>query len=486
MSLINKMLQDLESRKNPQAEATQKKSVYEDLKPLSRVPSSRAPSRRLMVLLAAVVVAGAGVYAWTQWGNSLVSSLFPDQIAAKSPPVVARKSPPPKPAPVPAPAPATVATVTQATEVKTSPAPPAVATDKAAETPVKVAQAQVVPPAAAEPKKSEAAPAPAAPKKAAPAKSKAAAAVEAGYWTVSRGETLYGISAQTGVELWNLSGWNKLGREHVIHSGQRLRLTPPAAASATAETRPAKEEKAGPAEKQKTAAASTGTTGAQKSETEAKPTVAPSAREIQTGNAVMDKKIKPLSSDEKAESEYRRAIDLLQKGRMADAEKLLKSAMNANEAHTQARELLAGVMLQQGHWREAQQILEQGIDKVPAYYPFAQLLARVYVEHGAEQKALTVMEAGRRAAADNPDYVAFLAALYQRAGKHAEAVKAYTETVALNPQEGRWWLGMGISQEALQDWNAAGTAYQRAIDSGVLDDNLLKYARQRLTIVKNK
>ncbi|GAB4512063.1 MAG: hypothetical protein Tsb0026_15710 [Sulfuricaulis sp.] len=482
MSLINKMLQDLESRKNSQAEAIPKKSVYEDLKPLSRVPSSRAPSGRMVMLLVAVVVVGAGAYAWTQWGDSLVANLLPGQVASKSPVAVARKAPPPKPAPVATSAPAPVATIAQTSEVKTPAASPAVMTDKAAEPPVNVARAQVAPHAAAEQKKPEAAPAPAAPRKAVSSKPKATAAAESGYWTVSSGETLYSISTQTGIDLWQLSDWNKLGREHVIRPGQRLRLTSPA----QTETRQAKTEKIGMPEPEKTTIASAAMPDAQKPEIKATPAATSSARDGQTGNAVMDKKMKPLSSDEKSESEYRRAVDLLQKGRMADAEKHLKSALNANEAHTQARELLTGVMLQQGHWREAQQLLEQGIDKVPAYYPFAQLLARVYVEHGADQKALTVMEQSRRAAADNPDYVAFLAALYQRAGKHAEAIKTYNEAVALNPQEGRWWLGLGISLEAVQDWSASAAAYQRAIDSAALDDNLLKYARQRVTVVGNK
>jgi MSHA biogenesis protein MshN len=226
------------------------------------------------------------------------------------------------------------------------------------------------------------------------------------------------------------------------------------------------------------------TPGAQKSEPKPAPAMVSSAGAGQGADAVMDKRVKPFSPNEKAESEYRRAADLLQKGRMADAEKYLRLALSADAAHTPARELLAGLMLQQGHWREAQELLEQGIDAVPVHYPFAQLLARVHVEHGADHKALAVMERSRRAGADNPEYVAFLAALYQRAGKHAEAVKTYSEAVTLNPQEGRWWLGMGISLEVVQDWNAAGAAYQRAINSGVLDDNLLQYARQRLAAIK--
>ena len=462
MSLINKMLQDLESRKNPQAEAANTKPVYADLKPLSKIPSSRASSRLPVMLLATVVVAGAAVFAWTQWGDGLVASLSSDKVASRSAPAAARKAPPPKPAPAAVPAVAPVAVVTAAqTEAVTPPALSA-PVEQPAQAPVKLAQAPVAPPLAVEPKKPETmlTPQPVV----APAGAKAKTAKQTGYWTVSRGETLYGISAQTRVDLLALSRWNNLGREHVIYPGQRLRLTMPA--------------------KEKTAAAPAMTPSAQKSEPTPAPVTASSAGAGRGADAVMDKRVKPFSPNEKAESEYRRAADLLQKGRMTDAEKHLRLALSADAAHTPSRELLAGLMLQQGHWREAQELLEQGIDAVPAHYPFAQLLARVYVEHGAEQKALAVMEASRRAGANNPEYVAFLAALYQRAGKHVEAVKTYSEAVTLNSQEGRWWLGMGISLEAVQDRDAAGAAYQRAINSGVLDNKLLQYARQRLAIVK--
>jgi MSHA biogenesis protein MshN len=462
VSLINKMLQDLESRKNPGAEAAITKPVYEDLKPLNRAPSARAPSRLPVMLLASVVVLGAGAYAWTQWGDSLVASLSSDKAASKLPPVVARKAAAPKPKPAPVPAPVAVATATK-TEAVTAPALSATV-EKLAEAPAQLAQAPVAPTVVTEPKKTETIST--TKPVVAPTSSKVRTAKENGYWTVSRGDTLYGVSVQTGVDALALSRWNNLGREHVIYPGQRLRLTPP--------------------EKETAALAPAMTAGARKSEPKPAPVTASSAGAGRSADAVMDKRVKPFSLNEKAESEYRRAADLLQKGRMADAEKHLRLALSVDAAHTPARELLAGLMLQQGHWREAQQLLEQGIDAVPAHYPFAQLLARVHVEHGADHKALAVMEGSRRAGAENPEYVAFLAALYQRAGKHAEAVKSYSEAVTLNPQEGRWWLGMGISLEAVQDRDAAGAAYQRAINSGVLDDRLLQYARQRLAVVQKK
>lgn len=483
MSLINKMLQDLESRQNPQA-AENKKSVYEDLKPV-KPTGFRAPSRRLYVVLAAIVAVGAGAYAWMRWGDHL----FPGAaMPVKPPPVAIRRMPPrperlQAPAPVSTPAPTLVAAVPPAPVANANLVQPmAASADKPQAAPVAKAPAVIV----AQTVKSETAtPAvsPLATTKAPPGtvKSHSKAVAHGGYWVVSRGDTVYGISTKTGIDLWDLSKWNRLGREHVIHPGQRLRLTPPSSAPVKSEQKPPK------AQTEVTRKATNKITAAVASADRAPAKLAAEISDDGAVNsAVMDKKIKPLSADEKAEGEFRQAVDLLQKGRSYEAEKYLRSALNFSAEHTKARELMAGLMLQNGHWREAEQSLEQGVEKVPAYYPFAQLLARIYVEHGSDQKALATMEASREAGSGNADFMDFLALLYQRTGNQPEAIKAYTEALKLNPQEGRSWLGMGISLEAVQDWNAAGAAYQRAIDSGVLDDKLLQYARQRLVALKNK
>ena len=483
MSLINKMLQDLESRKNAPADAASKKSVYEDLKPV-KVSGFRAPSsKRLSVILLALAVVGGGAYAWMQWGERLLSY---EPAAVKTRPVAAHKAPP---KPVPAPAPVATVAATPAPVVKAGPAQPAVpATEKPKEILAANAQGRnLAETPKAEPKTNAVpVPPPVEPKNTSASAPTAVPATEGGYWTVAKGETLYSISAKTGIDLWDLSKWNQLGRNHVIHTGQRLRLTPPDSAVAKPAAPDQNNEKKKETKKAKTAVASVKKPTVKGTAPKAAAVSSPGPGEGSAAGGVMDKKLKPLSPDEQAESEYRQAVSLLQKGRAADAEKRLKTALKLSAEHPQSRELLAGLALQNGRWHEAQQILEQGIEKVPAHYPFALLLARIQIEHGAETKALAVMEGSRQAGAGSADYMAFLAELYRRAGNHAEATKAYTEAIKLNPQEGRSWVGMGISLEAAQDWKTAGDAYQRAIETGSLDDNLLKYARQRLTAVKNK
>ena len=487
MSLINKMLQDLESRKNAQADTASKKSVYEDLKPVKASGFRAPPNKRMSVILLALAVVGGGAYAWMQWGEQL----FSDGTAVKTRPVAAHKA---SPKPAPAPAPVAVAATIPVPAVKTGPAQPAVpAAEKPKEMPATNVQAvnTVQTPNAGPATNAAPVPAPVEPKNTSipvPTAVPAVPAAQGGYWTVAKGETLYSISAKTGVDLWGLSKWNHLGRNHVIHAGQRLRLTPPdsAVAKPAAPSTDQKNEKKKEAKKAIMTVASVKKPAMKSGAPKAAPVSSPAPEGTSADNGAMNKKLKPLSPDEQAESEYRQAVSLLQKGRAADAEKRLKAALKFSAEHPPSRELLAGLALQNGRWHEAQQTLEQGIEKVPAHYPFALLLARVQIEHGADQKALAVMEGSRQAGAGSADYMAFLAELYRRAGNHAEAIKAYTEAIKLNPQEGRSWIGMGISLEAAQDWKTAGDAYQRAIETGSLDDNLLKYARQRLTAVKNK
>jgi MSHA biogenesis protein MshN len=217
------------------------------------------------------------------------------------------------------------------------------------------------------------------------------------------------------------------------------------------------------------------------------PKVVATAPTADGGKTVLgEKKLRAMSPEDTAESAYRQAADLMKQGRAGDAEPLLRSALVANAAHIKARELLVGILLQGGRGFEARQLLQQGIEKSPRHYPFAQLLARLYVQDGADPQALALLESVRPAAGNDPEYQAFLAALYQRAGKHAEAVKAYGEALGQRPQEGRWWLGLGISHEAEQNFTAATESYQKALASGSLDGKLQQYVQQRLAIVKNK
>lgn len=194
----------------------------------------------------------------------------------------------------------------------------------------------------------------------------------------------------------------------------------------------------------------------------------------------MEKTDRPYTTEEQAENTYQQALRFNAQGNAVEAERQLKALLLSQPKHVKARELLVGIHLANGRITEAQDALAQGMAQVPAHLAFRYQLARLHLERGEEARAVSLLEEARAQGSRDPELPAFLAALYQRTGRHADAVKNYQAALAAKPQEGRWWMGLGISLEAQQDSGAARDAYRRALDTGRLTANLARYAEDRL------
>ncbi len=217
----------------------------------------------------------------------------------------------------------------------------------------------------------------------------------------------------------------------------------------------------------------------------AAPRRAPDSPELgDTPQRQMEKKLRSLTPEEQAENAYREAVRHLQESRLADAEETLREALAQNPRHVDARELLVGLITRAGQTTEAERLLEEGRSLVPDHYRFAQLLARIYARAGAEDRALTLLEQVEGSAQKDAGFQGLLATLYQRAGRHRDAIKAYGRAVILSPDQSQWWLGLGISLEAERSWGAAYSSYLRAVGGRDLDPNLAQYAKQRLVALR--
>ena len=186
------------------------------------------------------------------------------------------------------------------------------------------------------------------------------------------------------------------------------------------------------------------------------------------------------SSRNRAESEFRRAVNLVNQGRIAEGMDGFRRALEIDPGHEAARQTLVALLLETKRVDEAAVSLQEGLALNTGNTGFAMLLARIMVESNDIPTALIVLQRHPAPPDRNPDFHAFAAALYQRLDRHKEAIEQYQTALGLAPSAGVWWLGLGISFQAVERRKDALEAFTRAKSAGNLAPDLLGFVEQRL------
>ena len=186
------------------------------------------------------------------------------------------------------------------------------------------------------------------------------------------------------------------------------------------------------------------------------------------------------SSRNRAESEFRRAVNLVNQGRIAEGMDGFRRALEIDPGHEAARQTLVALLLETKRVAEAAASLQEGLALNTGNTGFAMLLARIMVESNDIPTALIVLQRHAAPADRNPDFHAFAAALYQRLDRHEQAIDQYQMALGLAPSAGVWWLGLGISFQAVERRKDAREAFTHAKSAGNLAPDLLAFVEQRL------
>ncbi|VAX02460.1 hypothetical protein MNBD_GAMMA20-1546 [hydrothermal vent metagenome] len=195
-------------------------------------------------------------------------------------------------------------------------------------------------------------------------------------------------------------------------------------------------------------------------------------------------RIRPLDNEQRAEQALHRGVGLLGQGRQAEAEQALREAVRLAPRSPRAHETLAALYFNSGRLTEAQTLLADGVRLSPRAAGLAQLYARLLAEQGELATALTVLQRASPPLTENLDYHALLAALYQRDGRHQPAVWVYRQLLAQRGTQATWWMGLGISLEALDDSTSALEAYLKAHQLGAgLSPQVLDYLGSRIRVL---
>ena len=190
--------------------------------------------------------------------------------------------------------------------------------------------------------------------------------------------------------------------------------------------------------------------------------------------------MKLISPAQQADAEFRKAVDLMKQGRVADAMAGYEAALRLDAGHDVARQALVALLQEQKRSTEAERVLQERLKNHPEHTGFAMLLARLQVERGALEQAVATLESSLPYAGTQADYQAFFAALLQRQSRHKEAIEHYQTALRLVPGKGIWLMGYGISLQAVQRNDDARESFRRALDSKALSPELQAFVQQKL------
>ncbi|MGE6108692.1 tetratricopeptide repeat protein [Aeromonas sobria] len=187
-----------------------------------------------------------------------------------------------------------------------------------------------------------------------------------------------------------------------------------------------------------------------------------------------------LSPAELAVLSERKANAALVKGELHEAEAQYTALLRQTPDNEQARQQLAGLLYGQGRLAEASALLEEGIRRQPTQADFRLLRARLALAEEDKQGALAWLGGAQPPLASNLDYYATWAGLSQELGHNAEAAELYVRLLRVQPDQGRWWLGLGIAEDGQGHGQRAKDAYRNALLHGNLGDASQEWLGQRM------
>ncbi len=158
----------------------------------------------------------------------------------------------------------------------------------------------------------------------------------------------------------------------------------------------------------------------------------------------------------------------------------LVAILEQDPLNVEARSLYASSLADRGETAQAGQVLAAGLEINPANAAWARQYAHILVADDKVVEAVSVLRRSLPALEKNEQYYAFYAALLQRMTRHQEAADYYQSLLTRQPGNSLWWMGLAISQEALQSPAQALASYRRAMQGNSLNQELKQYVSRQI------
>lgn len=168
-------------------------------------------------------------------------------------------------------------------------------------------------------------------------------------------------------------------------------------------------------------------------------------------------------------------------GKLKDAISYYEQTLALGPSMHEARKQLAALHYGQGQLAKASEVLQQGMLLFPQQLDFALLLARVQQAAGQADLALATL-------ANIPDTHPLArqkwmaqSDLAQKLGQFSVSEQAYRQLLQQEPQQAKWWMGLAYALDSQLQFSQARQAYRTALGHRGLSAQASAFIEQRLT-----
>ncbi|NQY34056.1 MAG: tetratricopeptide repeat protein [Alteromonadaceae bacterium] len=191
--------------------------------------------------------------------------------------------------------------------------------------------------------------------------------------------------------------------------------------------------------------------------------------------AVTRRQISPVDLAAQKMSQAKKAIEL---NNLKQAEHLFEDILLLQPEHKYARKQLAALWFGRKEYLAALNLLSQGIVIDGQDSEFYLMKARIYLSQGDPQQAYQNLNA--LVQTKDIEYQLALANTAQQIGNFSAAITAYKILLVMQPDVGRWWLGLAVVFDRNSQFEQAIPAYRTALIKGDLSISAVEFSQQRL------
>jgi len=188
-----------------------------------------------------------------------------------------------------------------------------------------------------------------------------------------------------------------------------------------------------------------------------------------------------LSADELAEQKIALAEKALAAKQIEKAEQLLEDAVIIRPNDSQTRKKLAALWFGRQAYQDAVNLLSQGIALNSKDSSLRMMKARIHLKQGQVTAALNTLKP--LAQLKDEQYQTMLANTAQQAQQNKVAVNAYKMLITMQPDIGRWYLGLAVLYDQKSQFTLASAAYKKALTKNDLSFSSQNFVNERIQAI---